>query len=186
MVARGKKQLGTLGSGNHFVEVCLDEAGAVWVVLHSGSRGIGNAIAEIFIDVAKGENEEELEDANTARLTGSSFTTYIGMMEWAQRYAATNRVFMMDAALADLARHAGEFEVVETINCHHNFAALEEHFGREVWVTRKGAIKADTGDLGIIPGVDGHVDVHRRGEGQPRFVQVERARSGQDVQPEQG
>ena len=152
MVARGKKQLGTLGSGNHFVEVCLDEAGAVWVVLHSGSRGIGNAIAEIFIEVAKSENEEELEDANTARLTGSSFTTYIAMMEWAQRYAAMNRVFMMDAAIADLTRHAGEFEVVETINCHHNFAALEEHFGREVWVTRKGAIKADTGDLGIIPG----------------------------------
>ncbi len=152
MVARGKKQLGTLGSGNHFVEVCLDEADAVWVVLHSGSRGIGNAIAEIFIDVAKAENEQDLEDANTARLAGSSFTTYIAMMEWAQRYAAANRVFMMDAAIADLARHAGEFEVVETINCHHNFAALEEHFGREVWITRKGAIKADTGDLGIIPG----------------------------------
>ena len=167
MIARAKKQLGTLGAGNHFVEVCLDEAGAVWIVLHSGSRNIGNAIADIFIEVAKAENEEGLEDANTARLTGGSFTTYVAMMEWAQRFAAANRVLMMDAAVADLARHAGDFEVVETINCHHNFAAREEHFGEELWITRKGAIKADIGDMGIIPGSMGAATFIVEGKGNP-------------------
>ena len=152
MTVRAMRQLGTLGSGNHFVEVCLDEADSVWIVLHSGSRGVGNLIAQIFINRAKSENTEKLEDPDLARLTGEAFHAYVPMMEWAQTYAYTNREFMMDAALDDLERFVGGFEILDRINCHHNFAALEEHFGRRVWLTRKGAIKADVDDRGIIPG----------------------------------
>ena len=152
MTVTARRQLGTLGSGNHFVEVCLDEADSVWIVLHSGSRGIGNLIAQIFINRAKSESTEKLEDPDLARLTGEAFHAYVPMMEWAQTYAYANREFMMDAALDDLKRFVRDFEVLDRINCHHNFAALEEHFGQRVWLTRKGAIKADIGDRGIIPG----------------------------------
>lgn len=151
-VPRSKRQLGTLGSGNHFVEVCVDEENRVWVVLHSGSRGIGNKIAVMFIKRAKDENTEKLEDDDLSRLNGRSFERYIEMMEWAQTYAYINREFMMDAALADIMSRVDGLHEEQRINCHHNFAAREVHFGKEVWLTRKGAIKADVGDMGIVPG----------------------------------
>ncbi len=162
-----RRQLGTLGSGNHFVEVCLDENDSVWVVLHSGSRGIGNLIATIFIARAKSESNEKLEDPDLARLTGNAFEAYVPMMQWAQAYAYTNREFMMDAALDDLERFVGEFTVLDRINCHHNFAALEEHFGQRVWLTRKGAIRAGIGDRGIIPGSMGATTYIVDGKGNP-------------------
>ena len=161
----GRAQLGTLGSGNHFVEVCLDREDAVWCLLHSGSRGIGNAIAQVFIDIAKSECTDELEDPDTARLTGASFEKYIELMEWAQRYAFANRELMMDAMIDDMTRFLGTFEVLETINCHHNFASKERHFGREMWITRKGAIRADVGDMGIIPGSMGAATYIVEGKG---------------------
>ncbi len=149
----GRAQLGTLGSGNHFVELCVDDSDSVWCLLHSGSRNIGNAIAQIFTQIAQRECEEKLEDRAAARLTGESFERYIDMMGWAQRYAFRNRELMMDAMLDDILRFLGGDSpaVVETINCHHNFATLETHFGQQMWITRKGAIKADVGDMGIIP-----------------------------------
>ena len=164
---RARRQLGTLGSGNHFVEVCLDEADRVWVVLHSGSRGIGNNIATTFIRRAQKENTAKLEDRDLAALRGPSFDQYVEMMEWAQRYAFTNREFMMDAAIADLCTLVRGLREEERINCHHNFAARETHFGKEVWLTRKGAIKADKGDLGIIPGSMGAPTYITSGLGNP-------------------
>ncbi len=164
---RALRQLGTLGSGNHFVEVCLDEDDRVWIVLHSGSRGIGNAIATTFIRRAQQENTAKLEDRDLAALRGPSFELYVDMMEWAQRYAFANREFMMDAAMADLATLARGLREEERINCHHNFAARETHFGNEVWLTRKGAIKADKGDLGVIPGSMGAATYITSGLGNP-------------------
>ena len=166
-VQRSKRQLGTLGSGNHFVEVCVDTQQQVWVVLHSGSRGIGNNIAMSFIKRAKDENTEKLEDRDLARLRGSTFEQYIEMMEWAQSYAYANREFMMDAALADVRTIVDGVREEQRINCHHNFSAREVHFGREVWLTRKGAIKADVGDMGIIPGSMGAATYITSGLGNP-------------------
>ncbi len=167
-VERGKRQLGTLGSGNHFVEVCLDTEQRVWVVLHSGPRGIGNRIAGMFIDRAKDENTEELEHRDLAGLRGPTFEKYIGMMEWAQQYAYTNREFMMDAAMEDIKSLVDGVQEEERINCHHNFAAREVHFGKDVWLTRKGAIKADTGDMGVIPGSMGAATYITSGLGNPQ------------------
>ena len=164
---RARRQLGTLGSGNHFVEVCLDEDDRVWVVLHSGSRGIGNNIATTFIRRAQKENTAKLEDRDLAALRGPSFDQYVQMMEWAQRYAFTNREFMMDAAIADLRTLVQGLREKERINCHHNFAARETHFGKDVWLTRKGAIKAGKGDLGIIPGSMGASTYITSGLGNP-------------------
>ena len=147
------------------MEVCLDRDDAVWCLLHSGSRGIGNAIAQVFIDIAKAECNEKLEDPDTARLTGKSFEKYIEMMEWAQRYAFANRELMMEAMIDDMTRFLGTFELMETINCHHNFASKERHFGREMWITRKGAIRADVGDMGIIPGSMGAATYIVEGKG---------------------
>ena len=166
-VQRSKRQLGTLGSGNHFVEVCVDTRQQVWVVLHSGSRGIGNNIAMSFIKRAKDENTEKLEDRDLAGLHGSTFEQYIEMMEWAQLYAYANREFMMDAALADVRIIVDGVREEQRINCHHNFSAREVHFGREVWLTRKGAIKADVGDMGIIPGSMGAATYITSGLGNP-------------------
>ncbi len=151
-VEKAQRDLGTLGSGNHFLEVCLDESERVWVVLHSGSRGIGSSIAAKYVRRAQEENIEKLEDRDLAALRGQSFDQYIDMMDWAQCYAYANREFMMDAAMADLASLVVGLQEDMRINCHHNFAALETHFDRKVWLTRKGAIKAAGGDLGIIPG----------------------------------
>jgi tRNA-splicing ligase RtcB len=150
-------QFGTLGSGNHFVEVCLDERDVVWTVLHSGSRGIGNQLAQKAISEAKGLMKErfiELEDPNLAYLVQGepSFETYIEDMLWAQRYAMGSRAVMGEQILASLFEVVGAGEHVRTINCHHNFTQLEHHMGKDLWITRKGAIKAAKGDEGVIPG----------------------------------
>ena len=166
-VDRAARQLGTLGSGNHFVEVCVDTEMRVWVVLHSGSRWVGNTIATMFIKRAQKENREKLEDRDLAGLRGPTFELYIEMMEWAQRYAYVNREIMMDAALSDVGSLVDGVREEQRINCHHNFSAREVHFGREVWLTRKGAIKADVGDPGVIPGSMGAATYITRGLGNP-------------------
>lgn len=153
-------QFGTLGGGNHFVEVCLDERDVVWVVLHSGSRGIGKQLADTHIAAAKGLMRSyfiELDDPELAYLVEgtTAFDAYITAMLWAQAYALGNRETMMDAVLSALRRSTPGIEPaleVQRINCHHNFCELESHRGQNVWVTRKGAIRARTGDRGVIPG----------------------------------
>lgn len=151
------EQFGTLGSGNHFAEVCLDERDRVWCVLHSGSRGIGNQLAQQHIAVAKGLMKERLislEDPDLAYLVQGepSFEAYLADMLWAQRYAMGSRTVMAQRALASLFEVVGHGEHVRTINCHHNFTQLERHHGKDLWITRKGAIKAAVGDEGVIPG----------------------------------
>ena len=152
------RQLGTLGSGNHFVEVCLDENDRVWIMLHSGSRGIGNAIGCYFIELAKRDAERvslSLPDRNLAYFTegANHFDDYVEAVEWAQSYAKVNRREMMRAIIARLKGILPRFDVdSEAINCHHNYVTTETHFGESVYVTRKGAIRAGAGDLGIIPG----------------------------------
>lgn len=147
-------QLGSLGSGNHFFEVCLDEAERVWVVLHSGSRGIGNQLAQKHIKLAQELCDAKLEDRDLAffRAAQPEFWDYINDMLWAQDYAAENRALMMDNALWNFFAFVGAGHEVERINCHHNFTQEERHNGENVWITRKGAIKADVGDRGVIPG----------------------------------
>ena len=148
-------QLGTLGSGNHFVEMNKDEKGQTWVVIHSGSRGVGNRLAGYHINIAKElcKGDIKLEDRDLAFLSepSSEFDEYIEDMQWAQRYARHNREMMMDAVLDQLYRFGGG-EEIERINCHHNFTELETHFGQTVWLTRKGAIRAGKGELGVVPG----------------------------------
>lgn len=157
-LAKATNQLGTLGSGNHFVELCLDERDRVWLVLHSGSRGIGKELADVHIAAAKGLMQRyfiELDDPDLAYLVEGTdeFDTYIEAMHWAQDYAMANRQAMVDRVLVQLQAFIGfEFEPTRTINCHHNFTQQEHHNGANVWVTRKGAIRARTGDLGVIPG----------------------------------
>lgn len=159
------RQLGTLGSGNHFVEVCLDASGSVWVVLHSGSRGTGNQLAQYHIDKAKGLMAQyfvDLPDPDLAYLVEGTpeFADYIHDVQWGQAYALLNRDKMMDAALAALVSAVGRDETTDPeasvelrrINCHHNYTEREHHFGKDVWVTRKGAIRARVGDYGVIPG----------------------------------
>ena len=164
-------QLGTLGGGNHFIEVCLDEAGHVWVMLHSGSRGIGNAIGTYFIELARRDMERQqlqLPDRDLAYFKEGAeyFDDYVEAVGWAQSYAARNRQAMMDLVLAALERHLPPFEVTSAaVNCHHNYVERERHFGRYVWVTRKGAIRARDGDLGIIPGSMGTRSYIVRGKG---------------------
>lgn len=151
-------QFGTLGSGNHFVEVCLDERDHVWVVLHSGSRGIGNQLASTHIKGAKGLMKARmisLEDPDLAYLVEGepTFQAYILDMLWAQEYAMANREAMMDAVLTELWKNVpATVAEVQRVNCHHNFTIRENHNGRNVWITRKGAIRARTGDKGVIPG----------------------------------
>lgn len=164
-------QFGTLGSGNHFVEVCLDERDVVWVVLHSGSRGVGNQLARGHIDTAKGLMKERfifLEDPDLAYLVEGDpqFRAYVKDLLWAQDYAAANREQMMDAVLrAFEGVIAGEVSEVQRINCHHNYAVREHHRGLNVWVTRKGAIRARANDLGVIPGSMGTSSYIVRGLG---------------------
>lgn len=162
-------QFGTLGSGNHFVEVCLDERDVVWLVLHSGSRGIGNELAQTHIGRARGIMKTyfvDLPDPDLAYLAEGTpeFTDYIRDMLWAQDYAFANREAMMDAALAALAAISGASEV-QRINCHHNYTTQEHHNGANVWLTRKGAIRARSGDLGVIPGSMGTSSYIVRGLG---------------------
>lgn len=158
----GKKnpllQLGTLGGGNHFIEVCLDESDNVWVMLHSGSRGVGNKIGQHFIERAKKEAGHYLAllpNKDLAFLTEDTptFDAYTRAVSWAQDYALANRTVMMDAVLRSLSHRVKPFNIEEqAVSCHHNYIAREHHFGANVWVTRKGAVRARKGDLGIIPG----------------------------------
>lgn len=170
---KAEPQLGTLGSGNHFIELCLDENQDVWVMLHSGSRGIGNMIGMHYIGVAKRMMEKffiHLPDQDLAYLPEDTdeFKDYVEAVDWAQNYALENRRKMMELVLAAVRRHVGEFEITqEAINCHHNYVEKENHFGRNLWVTRKGAIRARQGDLGIIPGSMGQRSYIVRGKGNP-------------------
>ena len=164
-------QFGTLGGGNHFVELCLDEADDVWIMLHSGSRGIGNTIGQYFIARARDEMAKQdvhLPDKDLAYLVEgeSSFVDYVKAVGWAQRYAAANRAEMLRRILIVLRRHLPPFrEREEAVNCHHNYVMQEVHFGEQVWVTRKGAVRAGVGDLGIIPGSMGARSYVVRGKG---------------------
>ncbi|MFO1350414.1 MAG: RtcB family protein [Gammaproteobacteria bacterium] len=166
------RQLGTLGGGNHFIELCLDENQDVWVMLHSGSRGVGNVIGRYFIELAKKDMKRhmvQLPDKDLAYFAEGAehFDDYVEAVHWAQDYAMTNRREMMRLIL-DAIRHAlPAFTVTkEAINCHHNYVAIESHFGEQVFVTRKGAIRAGVDDLGIIPGSMGAKSYIVRGKGE--------------------
>ncbi len=165
------RQLGTLGGGNHFIEVCLDESGGVWAMLHSGSRGIGNAIGSYFIELAKKDaerNNVQLPDRDLAYFPEGAqhFDDYVEAVGWAQDYARANREEMMDLVLEAMRRHLPSFEVMrEAVNCHHNYVERERHYGEDVWLTRKGAIRARAGELGIIPGSMGARSYIVRGKG---------------------
>lgn len=165
------RQIGTLGGGNHFIEVCLDTKGQVWIMLHSGSRGIGNQIGRYFISAAKEEllrRDVNLPDRNLAWLDEGteSFDDYVFAVQWAQDYAATNREVMMGNVVKALRKTLPAFEVqAAAINCHHNYVAKERHYGADVYVTRKGAIRAGAGELGIIPGSMGARSYIVRGRG---------------------
>ena len=166
-------QMGTLGGGNHFIEVCLDEAGQVWVMLHSGSRGIGNAMADYFIQLARKDMERwmiQLPDRDLAYFPEGAehFGDYVEAVHWAQDYAMQNRQSMLELVLGALHRHLPPFRVTsEVVNCHHNYVAKEHHYRANVWVTRKGAIRAREGDLGIVPGSMGARSYIVRGKGNP-------------------
>jgi len=168
------QHLGTLGSGNHFVEVCLDESGAVWFMLHSGSRGVGNAIGTMFIELARQDalrNNAHLPDRDLAYFEEGArhFGDYVRAVGWAQRFAAANREVMMkqviEAAKTVLAKPFRSH--LEAVNCHHNYVQKERHFGEDIYVTRKGAVSARTGELGIIPGSMGACSYIVRGRGHP-------------------
>lgn len=154
------RQLGTLGGGNHFIELCLDEAGTVWIMLHSGSRGIGNKIGNRFIEIAKQDMEKQsihLPDKDLAYLKEGSqhFDDYVAVVEWAQRYAAMNRRIMLRRIVTALKKHFPQIIAdIEhrAIQCHHNYISREYHFGVDCIITRKGAVRARKGDFGIIPG----------------------------------
>ncbi len=167
---KAAKQFGTLGSGNHFFELCVDERRRVWVVLHSGSRGIGNQLAQMHIAKARrlAKNLDlRLEDPDLAYFVEGTpeFEAYIADMLWAQDYARANRSQMMDNAMREVFAFLGFGRETRRINCHHNFTEREAHNGQELWITRKGAIKADTGDLGVIPGSMGTRSYIVRGKG---------------------
>ena len=169
------KQLGTLGTGNHFIEVCLDEADRLWLMLHSGSRGVGNKIGTYFIELAKKDMRQwlvNLPDKDLAYFPEGTehFAEYVEAVEWAQDFAMTNRRLMMAAVLRAVRSAPGipPFEAgVVAVNCHHNYVARERHYGRDVLVTRKGAVRARAGDLGIIPGSMGARSYIVRGRGNP-------------------
>mgnify|MGYP001152550465 FL=1 len=168
------KQLGTLGGGNHFIELCLDESQQVWIMLHSGSRNIGKTIGETAIGMAREvaqRLERRLPDNDLAWLDEGSpeFEMYVEGLRWAQDYAAHNRALMLHAVLnalrEEFGREVATFE--NAVQCHHNYATVEEHFGQQVWVTRKGAVSARAGELGIIPGSMGAKSFIVRGKGNP-------------------
>lgn len=166
-------QFGSLGGGNHFVELCIDESGDLWIMLHSGSRGVGNAIGQYFIELAREDMRRHfinLPDIDLAYFPEDTehFDDYVKAVGWAQDYARANRNEMMRRILIVLHRHLPPFrERDEAINCHHNYVERENHFGRNVWVTRKGAIRARDGDMGIIPGSMGARSYIVRGKGNP-------------------
>jgi tRNA-splicing ligase RtcB len=170
---RGFGHLGTLGTGNHFIELCLDEAGDVWVMLHSGSRGVGNRFGTYFIERAKHEMRRwyiNLPDQDLAYFAEGSegFIDYVRAVSWAQKYARANREVMMDQVLAVLRRTFPDLVATqEAVNCHHNYVSREKHFGKDVYLTRKGAVSAKDGELGIIPGSMGARSFIVRGRGNP-------------------
>ncbi|MBW2256374.1 MAG: RtcB family protein [Deltaproteobacteria bacterium] len=165
--------LGTLGTGNHFIEVCLDEAKRVWIMLHSGSRGVGNRIGSYFISLAKqdmGRFFIDLPDKDLAYFPEETehFDDYVQAVGWAQGYARTNRELMMASVVDAMGGVLGGFDVDElAVNCHHNYVEKEHHYGADVWVTRKGAVRARVGDFGIIPGSMGARSYIVRGLGNP-------------------
>ncbi|MBI3819562.1 MAG: RtcB family protein [Planctomycetes bacterium] len=169
------QHLGTLGTGNHFIEICLDEAECVWVMLHSGSRGIGNRIGTYFIELAKRDMEKHLQhlpDVDLAyfREGNAHFNDYVEAVEWAQEFAALNRELMMENILKTMRDDPSlpPFEArLTTVNCHHNYVRRERHFGREMYITRKGAVRAGAGEAGIIPGSMGARSFIVRGLGNP-------------------
>jgi len=166
------RQLGTLGSGNHFIEICLDENDDVWVVLHSGSRSIGNQIGRFYIEKARKLMERyfiTLPDGDLAYLPEDTddFRDYVEAVQWAQEYALENRRRLMAAVVGSMRHRIPKpFTVTqEAINCHHNYVEMESHYGKNVYVTRKGAIRAREGDLGVIPGSMGARSYIVRGKG---------------------
>ena len=163
---------------NHFYEICLDELDRVWIVLHSGSRGIGNELAQIHIEKAKSLMDElgvVLEDKDLAYFTQErpEFQAYIADMLWAQEYALANRQEMADLAISGLFHwlDVAEHKIIQTINCHHNYTTQEQHFGQTLWITRKGAIRADKNSLGVIPGSMGAASYIVQGKGNPDSYQ---------------
>lgn len=168
-----QKQLGTLGGGNHFIELCLDENQDVWVMLHSGSRGLGNVIGTYFIERAKKEAQHRFGHVPDKDLSyfaeGSAlFDDYVEAVEWAQEYAYENRREMMRLILEAIRPLLPSFQMTrEAINCHHNYVQKELHFGEEVYVTRKGAIRAGLDEYGIIPGSMGAASFIVKGKGNP-------------------
>lgn len=172
--ANSIKHLGTLGTGNHFIEVCLDEDDKVWVMLHSGSRGIGNRVGSHFIQLAKKDMEKHfinLPDKNLAYLPEGSehFTDYVKAVNWAQHFAKVNRWLMMNRTLKAMenATRIHCYGKESIIDCHHNYVKKEKHYGKTVYVTRKGAVRAREGDVGIIPGSMGARSYIVRGLGNP-------------------
>ena len=166
-----RRQLGSLGGGNHFIEICLDESQGVWVMLHSGSRGIGNAIGSYFIELARKDaerNNVSLPDRDLAYFPEGAqhFDDYVDAVGWAQDYARANRAEMLELVLDAMRRHLPSFEAMQqAVNCHHNYVQRERHYGEDVWLTRKGAIRAGKGELGIIPGSMGARSYIVRGKG---------------------
>jgi tRNA-splicing ligase RtcB len=172
-------QLGTLGGGNHFIEICTDQENFIWAVLHSGSRNIGKELAEKHIDNAKGlmrESIESLPDPDLAYLVEGTkeFQSYIGDMLWAQNFAKVNRHEMMLRVVKDVSYHVyNDQRLLENIgtlfrvDCHHNYCQREHHFGKEIWLTRKGAVSAQEGEYGIIPGSMGTKSYIVKGKGNP-------------------
>lgn len=165
------EQLGSLGSGNHFLELCLDENDQVWIMVHSGSRGVGNKIGTYFIEQAKKEMERmyiSLPDKDLAYLCEGStlFDDYVEAVHWAQDYALINRQLMINFALGVMRKHLPPFQLGKhAVNCHHNYVEKEHHYGQNVWVTRKGAVRAREDDLGVIPGSMGAKSFVVRGKG---------------------
>ncbi len=166
-------QLGSLGSGNHFIEISVDEQDRVWTFLHSGSRGIGNKIAQHHIKVAAEVARRywiELPDPDLAYLVEGTpeFSRYIHELRWAQHFALLNREEMMDRVTRQVSEWVGTpVQEQERINCHHNFTESEKHFGKQVWVSRKGAIRATEGEMGLIPGSMGDASYVVEGKGNP-------------------
>lgn len=181
-IERAFRHFGTLGTGNHFIELCLDESQYVWIMLHSGSRGIGNAIGSYFIERAKKDMQKwfiNLPDENLAYIPEGSqlFDDYIEAIGWAQSFAADNRWIMLQCVQNAIEEELKMgFPIIQqsltngeyAINCHHNYVAKENHFGSNVWITRKGAVRARAGDLGIIPGSMGAKSFIVRGLGNPQ------------------
>lgn len=165
-------QAGTLGGGNHFIELCLDEKGSVWVMLHSGSRNIGKVIGDIATNTAKeiaiGRGFSAFADTSLAWLDEGTqeFADYVDAMTWAQEYAALNRDIMLHLLMRTLRAYYPNIDGIDAaVNCHHNFASLENHYGAQVWITRKGAVRARAGELGIIPSSMGAKSFIVRGKG---------------------